>query len=68
MTPPAKHLTIAARPLGWTVAVCIVAFAVVLGLVAALWPPLLTGEHITLPAMPRTSQSSIVRNSPVRTS
>ncbi|MGH3440066.1 MAG: hypothetical protein ACRDRN_26930, partial [Sciscionella sp.] len=45
MTPPAKHLTIAARPLGWTVAVCIVAFAVVLGLVAAHWPPLLTGDQ-----------------------
>ncbi|MDT7715668.1 MAG: hypothetical protein QOH09_1660 [Pseudonocardiales bacterium] len=45
MTPPAKHLTIAARPLGWTVAVCVVAFAVVLGLVAAHWPPLLTGDQ-----------------------
>ncbi|HZD14843.1 MAG TPA: phosphatase PAP2 family protein [Pseudonocardiaceae bacterium] len=45
MTPPAKHLTIAARPLGWTVAVCVVAFAVVLGLVAARWPPLLTGDQ-----------------------
>jgi undecaprenyl-diphosphatase len=45
VTPPAKHLTIAARPLGWTVAVCVVAFAVVLGLVAAHWPPLLTGDQ-----------------------
>jgi undecaprenyl-diphosphatase len=36
---------IAARPLGWTVAVCIVAFAGVLGLVAAHWPPLLTGDQ-----------------------
>ena len=45
MTPPAKHLTIAARPLGWTVGVCIVAFAVVLGLVAAHWAPLLTGDQ-----------------------
>jgi membrane-associated phospholipid phosphatase len=45
VTPPAKHLTIAARLLGWTVAVCIVAFAVVLGLVAAHWPPLLTGDQ-----------------------
>jgi undecaprenyl-diphosphatase len=45
VTPPAKHLTIAARPLGWTVGVCIVAFAVVLGLVAAHWPPLLTGDQ-----------------------
>jgi len=45
VTPPTKHLTIAARPLGWTVAVCIVAFAVVLGLVAAHWPPLLTGDQ-----------------------
>jgi undecaprenyl-diphosphatase len=45
VTPPAKHLTIAARPLGWTIAVCVVAFAVVLGLVAAHWPPLLTGDQ-----------------------
>jgi undecaprenyl-diphosphatase len=45
VTPPAKHLTIAARPLSWTVAVCVVAFAVVLGLVAAHWPPLLTGDQ-----------------------
>jgi undecaprenyl-diphosphatase len=36
---------IAARPLGWTVAVCIVAFAAALGLVAAHWPPLLTGDQ-----------------------
>ncbi|MDT7597493.1 MAG: hypothetical protein QOJ06_3039 [Pseudonocardiales bacterium] len=45
MTPVTKHLMIAARPLGWTVAVCIVAFAGVLGLVAAHWPPLLTGDQ-----------------------
>jgi undecaprenyl-diphosphatase len=45
VTPPAKHLTIAARPLGWTVAVCVVAFAVALGLVAAHWPPLLIGDQ-----------------------
>jgi membrane-associated phospholipid phosphatase len=45
VTPVTKHLMIAARPLGWTVAVCIVAFAGVLGLVAAHWPPLLTGDQ-----------------------
>jgi undecaprenyl-diphosphatase len=45
MTRPAKHLTIAVRPLGWMVAVCIVAFAIVLGLVAAHWPPLVTGDQ-----------------------
>jgi membrane-associated phospholipid phosphatase len=45
VTPVTKHLMIAARPLGWTVAVCIVAFAAVLGLVAAHWPPLLTGDQ-----------------------
>ena len=45
MTPVTKHLMIAARPLGWMVAVCIVAFAAVLGLVAAHWPPLLTGDQ-----------------------
>ena len=45
MTPVTKHLMIAARPLGWTVAVCIVAFAAALGLVAAHWPPLLTGDQ-----------------------
>ncbi|MGB6224673.1 MAG: phosphatase PAP2 family protein, partial [Pseudonocardiaceae bacterium] len=45
MTPPEEHLTFPGRPLGWTVAVCVVAFAVVLGLVAAHWPPLLTGDQ-----------------------
>ncbi|HZE01852.1 MAG TPA: phosphatase PAP2 family protein [Pseudonocardiaceae bacterium] len=45
MTPVTKHLMIAARPLCWTVAVCIVAFAAALGLVAAHWPPLLTGDQ-----------------------
>ncbi|MGH3571396.1 MAG: phosphatase PAP2 family protein [Pseudonocardiaceae bacterium] len=45
MTPPAQHPPIPARPLGWTVAVCIMAFAVLLGLVAARWPPLLTGDQ-----------------------
>lgn len=45
MTPPTRHLTIPARPLGWTVAVCVVAFAALLGLVAAHWPPLLTGDQ-----------------------
>jgi membrane-associated phospholipid phosphatase len=45
VTPVTKHLMIAARPLGWTVAVCIVAFAAALGLVAAHWPPLLTGDQ-----------------------
>lgn len=47
MTPPEEHLTFPGRPLGWTVAVCVVAFAVVLGLVAAHWPPLLTGDQAT---------------------
>jgi membrane-associated phospholipid phosphatase len=45
VTPPEEHLTFPGRPLGWTVAVCVVAFAVVLGLVAAHWPPLLTGDQ-----------------------
>jgi membrane-associated phospholipid phosphatase len=36
---------IAARPLGWTIAVCVVVFAVVLGLVAAHWSPLLAGDQ-----------------------
>ena len=45
MTPPAQHLTIPARPLGWTVGVCLVAFAALLGLVAAHWSPLLTGDR-----------------------
>ncbi|MGB8962598.1 MAG: phosphatase PAP2 family protein [Pseudonocardiaceae bacterium] len=45
MTPPAKDLRILTRPFGWTVAVCVVAFAVVLGLVAVHWPPLLTGDQ-----------------------
>ncbi len=45
MTPAAKHLMIAARPLGWTVAMCIVAFAAVFGLVAVHWSPLLTGDQ-----------------------
>jgi undecaprenyl-diphosphatase len=45
VSPPEEHLTFPGRPLGWTVAVCVVAFAVVLGLVAAHWPPLLTGDQ-----------------------
>lgn len=45
MAPPAQHLTIPARALGWTVAVCVVILAVALGLVAAHWPPLLNGDR-----------------------
>ncbi len=45
MTPPSKSLTILTRPLGWTAPLCVVAFAVVLGLVAVHWPPLLTGDQ-----------------------
>jgi undecaprenyl-diphosphatase len=45
VTPPAQHLTISARRLRWTVAVCVVAFAAALGLVAAHWAPLLAGDR-----------------------
>jgi undecaprenyl-diphosphatase len=45
VTPPAQHLTIPARPLGWTVAVCLMVFAALLGLVAGHWSPLLTGDR-----------------------
>jgi membrane-associated phospholipid phosphatase len=45
VAPPAQHLTLPARALGWTVAVCVVTFAVALGLVAAHWPPLLNGDR-----------------------
>jgi membrane-associated phospholipid phosphatase len=43
--PHAQHLTIPARALGWTVAVCVVTFAVALGLVGAHWSPLLNGDR-----------------------
>ncbi|MGB8996628.1 MAG: hypothetical protein WCC65_15150, partial [Pseudonocardiaceae bacterium] len=45
MAPPSKSLPILTRPLGWTAPLCVVAFAVVLGLVAVHWPPLLTGDQ-----------------------
>jgi membrane-associated phospholipid phosphatase len=45
MARPPQLLTIAARPLGVITAACVAAFAVLLGLVAAHWPTLLTGDH-----------------------
>lgn len=45
MTRPAQQVNVRLRPVGWIIAACVVAFAGLLGLVAAHWRPLLTGDR-----------------------